>query len=279
MGATSFSQSGVINYAKYRSVLAGNEGFSPYPAFLDSAPLWLDASDATTITESGGSVSQWDNKGSLPNFTQPTGALQPTTGSTTLNGLNVLDFNDDSIFNSGASTDYSFMHNGTEYFFAIVVNFGAIGSEIPYVFANWNLDNVNNGVFLGYENRSGVGTDEFRFAIGAAGGSGFVTQIRDGNFFTSGFNSYSALLDPDNATAANRINYFRNTTEGTVTNTETRAPLTGAPRDNFTLGGGDPNFGNLVGSVAEFIVVSGADATEENRQVVVDYLNDKWSVF
>ena len=40
--------------------------------------LWLDASDATTITESGGAVSQWDSKGSQTvSLTQATASLQP----------------------------------------------------------------------------------------------------------------------------------------------------------------------------------------------------------
>lgn len=65
-------------------------GFSP----LDLSPvLWLDASDTSTITESGGSVSQWDDKsGNGYNVVQATAALQPTTGTRTLNGLNVIDF-------------------------------------------------------------------------------------------------------------------------------------------------------------------------------------------
>jgi hypothetical protein len=64
--------------------------FSP----LDLSPvLWLDASDTSTITEVGGAVSQWDDKsGNGNNVTQGTAAAQPTTGTVTLNGLNVLDF-------------------------------------------------------------------------------------------------------------------------------------------------------------------------------------------
>jgi hypothetical protein len=58
------------------------------------AALWLDAADTATITESGGFVSQWNDKSNNGrNFTQSTGANQPTTGTRTQNGLNVLDFN------------------------------------------------------------------------------------------------------------------------------------------------------------------------------------------
>lgn len=69
--------------------------FSP----LDLSPtLWLDASDETTITESGGAVSQWDDKsGNGNDLTQGTASLQPTTGTNTINGLNVIHYDNDSM--------------------------------------------------------------------------------------------------------------------------------------------------------------------------------------
>jgi hypothetical protein len=76
--------------------LGVNFGGAPVVAFspLNLSPiLWLDASDTSTITESGGAVSQWNDKsGNGYNVTQATGTDQPTTGTRTQNGLNVLDF-------------------------------------------------------------------------------------------------------------------------------------------------------------------------------------------
>ena len=69
--------------------------FSP----LDLSPvLWLDAADTSTITEVGGAVSQWDDKsGNGNHVTQGTAALQPTSGTRTINGLNVIDFASDEM--------------------------------------------------------------------------------------------------------------------------------------------------------------------------------------
>ena len=66
---------------------------------LSLSPLaWYDASDITTITESGGAVSQWDDKsGNNRNLTQGTSALQPVTNSATRNNKNVLVFNDNRL--------------------------------------------------------------------------------------------------------------------------------------------------------------------------------------
>ena len=54
---------------------------------------WFDASDAATITASGGRVSQWkDKSGAARHVAQDTGSQQPYTGARSQNGLNALDF-------------------------------------------------------------------------------------------------------------------------------------------------------------------------------------------
>jgi hypothetical protein len=68
----------------------------------ESAELiaWWDASDETTITESGGDVSQIDDKtGNGYHFTQSLGSSQPITGVRTINSLNVLNFKNDYMEN------------------------------------------------------------------------------------------------------------------------------------------------------------------------------------
>lgn len=74
----------------------GRKGGASTPFTPNSIPnnvLWLDASDTSTISQTGGSVSQWNDKsGNGNNATQGTGANQPITGTRTVNGLNVLDF-------------------------------------------------------------------------------------------------------------------------------------------------------------------------------------------
>jgi len=70
------------------------------PAELSSSVLeaWIDASDTDQITESGGLVSQIDDKsGNNLDFSQGTGSLQPETGVGTINGLNYLEFDLDAM--------------------------------------------------------------------------------------------------------------------------------------------------------------------------------------
>jgi hypothetical protein len=80
------------------------------PEVIDTQ-VWLDATDASTITEAGGNVSQWDDKsGNGNNFIQNNGAKQFETGVRTLNGLNVLDINGTDVMQrnniSGRGSDF-----------------------------------------------------------------------------------------------------------------------------------------------------------------------------
>ena len=76
-----------VNRLQYGS---GAVGWNP--SFIDTT-TWFDAADASTITESSGAVSQWNDKsGNGVTASQATGSKQPETGTRTLNGLNVIDF-------------------------------------------------------------------------------------------------------------------------------------------------------------------------------------------
>lgn len=65
---------------------------------------WFSAKDTATITESGGAVSQWNDKsGNGNHIVQATGANKPTTGANTLNGFNVLTLDGGDFLNKTSS--------------------------------------------------------------------------------------------------------------------------------------------------------------------------------
>jgi hypothetical protein len=62
------------------------------PADITTA-LWLDAADASTITESGGVVSQWNDKsGNGRHVSQGTAGNRPVVATTSVNSLNTILF-------------------------------------------------------------------------------------------------------------------------------------------------------------------------------------------
>jgi hypothetical protein len=68
------------------------------PSDLANIVAWYDASDTSTITESSGAVSQWDDKsGNANHISQSTGSLQPATNLNTFNSKNVINFDGDAL--------------------------------------------------------------------------------------------------------------------------------------------------------------------------------------
>jgi len=239
-----------------------------------SPDLWLDASDATTITAVGGAVSQWDNKGSLGNFTQATGAVQPTTGSTTLNGLNVIDFAADYLV-AANTNEWKFLHDGTKYILAWVWKAGT-GSNpgTIYTLAGSNNGQGNNTGVLYYYEDGGVNN-----GFGAYISPNNVVNILTADKLTPNtFQAVTLLADPSNATAANRLEYFVNGGSGNKGNTGSSAVSSSNPSAALEIGRGS-TVGVLTGSIAEIVVVSGTNATETNRAALRDYLNTKWGVY
>jgi|DEB0MinimDraft_6_1074348.scaffolds.fasta_scaffold05752_11 hypothetical protein len=84
-------------------IITGTQKNSFTPADITTA-LWLDAADASTITESGGAVSQWDDKsGNNRHVSQATAADQPTYLATGFNSLPTIGFDGSSDFLKNAS--------------------------------------------------------------------------------------------------------------------------------------------------------------------------------
>jgi hypothetical protein len=98
---------------------------TPVPEALGAA-LWLDASDTSTIVETSGSVSEWQDKsGNGYDLVQGTTSYQPTTGTRTLNSLNVLDFDNDNMENASVAA-------GSEFVVFIVADDDAISGTARY---------------------------------------------------------------------------------------------------------------------------------------------------
>jgi len=75
-----------------------------FPTILPGLNLWLDAADTSTIIESGGFVSEWQDKSLEGNDAQQLiGVSQPTTGINTINGLNTIAFDGINDYLNGAA--------------------------------------------------------------------------------------------------------------------------------------------------------------------------------
>lgn len=94
------------------------------PAELTLA-RWWDASDEDTITDSGGDVSQWDDKSPVgDDLLQPTGSAQPVTGTRNINGLNAIDFN-----GTSHQMNFTLLDMLDKSIFAVVVHDTSVGAD------------------------------------------------------------------------------------------------------------------------------------------------------
>jgi hypothetical protein len=248
---------------------------------LDLSPaLWLDAADTATITESSGAVSQWDNKGSLGNFAQATAANQPTTGASTVNGLNVLDFAGDWLDSQDATSAYKFGHDGTTYLIAAVWKPGATANpDQRLALCGTGIATNQRGFCIRYDDISPENDALEYFVQRGVSGSRPVEVVTNSFFAPAQFQIFTSIADPDNATAADRLSYFINGGGANNDNTQTASVSTLDPSNAFQVGAAGGNNSPLTGAIAELVIVSGANATELAREELRDYLNAKWSVY
>ena len=262
--------------------LLGNRGRWT-PAQLPGLRLWLDASDASTITSSGGAVSQWTSKDANARaFAQATGSLQPTTAANTLNGLNVVDFAEDYLTSTDDESVWSFLHNGAAHAIFAVVKFGTNSdpnASLAFM-GNSRASSANTGMSVFFADAAAQSRNEQIRHIVTRGSTGtFVISHDTADDFWQP-NQYALLTilaDPGNGTAANRSLVSRNAGTPSSGNSETGAAVAGAPLDKLQIGALGNALAPLTGGIAE-IVVYEASLTAGEVGDVETHLAAKWGV-
>ena len=230
------------------------------PSQLSGLQLWLDASDTTTITESSGSVSQWDDKsGNENHVSQGTAVNQPTTGTRTINGLNVLDFDGDMLF----TTDSVVSGNpnlGIALLILYDTNGGALTDRTIQIGAGAGSTAGITGGTNGYSWRFNDGTEEY----GTVSTGTALIQI---GVRPSGgdYESSQMFIDGTEETATSLSNGTPNISAG--------ASIGGGQSGNTALG----TISNAInGAIGEAIAVE--DNSTNTRQKIEGYLAHKWGL-
>jgi len=229
------------------------------PAML-TTELWLDAADASTITESGGLVSQWNDKsGNIRHVTQSNNSVKPSYDSVGWsNGRGQLEFD---IYN-GATRAHSLGRDvtgdgisGSAYTLFLVVNARSGDNEA------WPHNALTTG---GHENRHQINLNGVK--VRSDGSNGGTTS----GTYASGEQILQFTLDGTNSEV------LRNGTQ-IASNSGTFTPA--ALRGDFTINGrnsGDGHAG-MEGDFAEFIYLS-ENPSADDRQKMEGYLAHKWGL-
>ncbi len=235
-----------------------NTAFTPNR--LVGLSLFLDASDTDTIIESGGAVSQWNDKSSnINNAIQGAGANQPMTGGS-INGVNAITWdgsNDALIIPATPSLAGTFSTGGTIVFVSNAANGGGFPQVCNWVgAANISLGSGGGQIIFFHpfsgdnlSSRSPYGTGTPKIMTVTYNGDNVgnpVTSYRDGALLTQ-----SSVNDPT----------------GVV-----------------TVGTGEVVIGNLIALNRSFdgvfgeILIYNRILTDNERDAVHNYLSDKWGI-
>jgi hypothetical protein len=212
-----------------------------YPTNISGLKFWYDASDTATITDAGsGAVSNWADKSSN-NFDliQTSAGLRPTTGAATLNGLNVITFAGDSMLADVASSNFIFMHDGTEHLVVAVVKFGT-GSNPATGYGLMGTNgtaSANAGMALYYEDSAGVSDNGLRHHVTrSVGGSHVVRNFSADNAVTPNAWVMITLESDPNLSAAARSAMYVDGGSAIANNADSNAVSTGNPGFQLSIG-------------------------------------------
>lgn len=131
-----------INRAIIASAAAA---FTWTPASADGTKrLWLKGDDSSTITESGGAISQWTDKFNGYTFSQATGSKQP--GLTTVNSRSCPSFDggDELVMDAPANLTVF----NTPYLWAVAFRIESFGNTYPGVMCDGDGVRQANVMFL-----------------------------------------------------------------------------------------------------------------------------------
>jgi hypothetical protein len=229
-------------------VAGGVQGFSP----LELSPaLWLDASDTSTITASGGLVSAWaDKSGNSRNMSQSTSSVQPSY-TDTKNGLSVVTFGD------------------TKRMFGSVWGPSTSAITIAAVIRSTTSSSQRVAFSLGSNNHMAVSTNtQYGKKVG-----GLIGGVEWLETSTSANQSWTVLV----VRRASSTNTVRaNGSNLTVTLGGSSTPVSAS--GNMWVGGDSVTpYGNW--QVAEIVVVNGSSLSGSSLTNLETYLNAKWAVY
>jgi hypothetical protein len=226
---------------------------------------WYDAADADTIDEAAGAVSQWDDKsGNNAHATQSSGTFQPTTGTETINGLNVIDFDNEWLNTASGAYD----PRGV---FAVIVDDGTAGNNWTFLGANSDdtIGPLGAYYFKLHSQTNGANNDVTAVSTTDVGVDATTPRITGAPFIFGG------EIDVSGGDLTTRV--YQN---GELKNTATGVGLTPKTPTFGAIGAG--YFNNSVvdqidGKIGEIVILPDTPSTAE-REKIEGYLAWKWGL-
>lgn len=249
------------------------------PILIPDLKIWLDAADLQSIQQESGDVSTWFDKAQViaSHLSQSNPNYKPKTGLVTKNSRNVMSFPGTAFLerSSGYAPDWKFMHDGTKNLVAVVAMKATTG---------------NQGIFSTRSDGSGAPAGQWLYMNGSAmwpivtksGSNSIIASRTTNGYINTGVPFITTYLtDVSNVNIPSRMSLWKdeNAASGITSALGDYNPaVTGV--HPFVVGSLVNNGGYLMnGWIAEIVIVGGDSATEENRVLLRDYLNQKWAIY
>lgn len=231
------------------------------PLDIPNLLAWYDATDASTITETGGLVDAWSDKSGNGNtLTQAVAGNRPGTGTQTINGLNAIEF------------------PGTDEFLEISPFAPTPNLTMAFVFNVVSVSNNADSIISFNDNLAG--NDDFQ--IDANNNSQFF-----GDFNSSGLGTIPPVQSPTNLeTIDTGLIYRLSTADSSVrlfnANVEIASDVGNyngllSANQDFKMGINRGSNQFLKVNIGEVIFYN-RDITASERTQLFDYFNSKWGV-
>ena len=235
------------------------------PTMISSLALWFDASDPGTITQSGGTVSEWRDKSSNAySVIQGTASNRPTYTTNLLNGLPGIQISATTYLYQVGSSIPNFSSSASTTVYMVAKN----GSTMP----NWNI--INTMYFIG----DGGGTNRYHLSFGYGTANG-LTLLANGSYIVSP-SSYvvplnsNAIIGFSSSSTSNFLFY-----NGSNTAYSSTGALPSANNSTWFLFGDARTSINAVTdeNIYEFVGFNTVLTTSQ-QQLVEGYLAWKWGL-
>ncbi len=227
------------------------------PAQISTAG-WYDASDAGTITESGGAVSQWNDKSGNDLHLQAAGGQEPLTGSTSINGTNAIDFDGSNDQMSTSSNPFGAAVNDA---LVIMVHQVDNDSDQGTIFTLTGSD-ASGSRWQSHAPYNGTAY----FDCGGTGGANRINQ----NYGTN--TGDNVLLGFYGSTTDNVQQIYKN---GTLLVGDASGHSVNTAGNIFVGSGASSSYQDT--TIGELIIVNGTVSLED-RQKLEGYLAHKWGL-
>lgn len=238
---------------------------------------WWDASDTTTISLSGSNVTQWDDKsGNGYNLTQSNDSLRPSSGTRTINGLNVLDYSgySDTLYSANASSVWKFLHYNTYTIFCVnLIDSFQSGYNGWWMATRGGNYAAGPGILAMYKDS----TNKLEHAV-VGNNDANLSNISTSTMSTATTTCWTIVGDPQNATAANRSDIRKNTGSAEKNNTISNAAYNVNPAQTLRIGDYTDGGGSSIDGAMAEILIYDSILTAQQITDTQNYLIDKWGI-